>query len=220
MNISEATRKALTKFPYLEEYISRGIINYRALARAILGDVKKELGRDVNFQSVVTSIRRYPVSMVKKEKRNIQKILSHSEVNLKYDIEAITLRLDREVLRAIDAIRRKSGNLILIQGMETLTIVGGEGISSSLQAPLKEKILDHNSDLASIVVKSPESIVKTPGVIAYLANALALAEINVVEMMSSYTETCFIVEEKDALKAIETIRGEIKRARKLDIFSL
>ncbi|MFQ6105463.1 MAG: ACT domain-containing protein, partial [Candidatus Hydrothermarchaeaceae archaeon] len=60
---------------------------------------------------------------------------------------------------------------------------------------------------------SPEEIAETPGVIAYLAGMLALEGINVVEMMSSYTETSFIVEEKDALKTIKVIRDEIKRAR-------
>ncbi len=52
-----------------------------------------------------------------------------------------------------------------------------------------------------------------PGVLSHLANILATEKINVVEMMSSYTETWFIVSEKDALKAVEAIRREIKRAR-------
>jgi aspartokinase len=65
-----------------------------------------------------------------------------------------------------------------------------------------------------VIVKSPKEIADTPGVIAHLANILAVEKINVVEMMSSYTETWFIVDEKDALKTVEAMRQEIKRARK------
>ncbi|MEE8401651.1 MAG: hypothetical protein V3R86_05815, partial [Candidatus Hydrothermarchaeaceae archaeon] len=62
MNISEATRKILSRYPYIEDYMGRGIINYRALARDIREDVARELGGAVNIQSIVSSVRRHPVS--------------------------------------------------------------------------------------------------------------------------------------------------------------
>jgi aspartokinase len=75
------------------------------------------------------------------------------------------------------------------------------------------KRADIKKNLATVIVTSPEEIVTTSGVIAHLATLLAMEGINVVEMMSSHTETSFIVEEGDALKAVEVIRKEIKRAR-------
>ncbi|MDP6612719.1 MAG: ACT domain-containing protein, partial [Candidatus Hydrothermarchaeota archaeon] len=68
-------------------------------------------------------------------------------------------------------------------------------------------------NLATVIVTSPDEIVTTSGVIAHIATLLTMESINVVEMMSSHTETSFIVEEWDALKAVEVIRKEIKRAR-------
>jgi|Deesub1362A_J573_1020465.scaffolds.fasta_scaffold00166_65 aspartokinase len=213
MNISEATRMVLSRFPYLEEYMSQGIINYRALSRVILEDIKREVGREINLQSVVTAVRRYHVASGEKLKGAILKILSNSNVNLRYDIGAITLEADPEVMDNIVKTKSNEEGFIIIQGIETLTIVGDEKALKGLSRKLKGKILEAKQDLASVIVKSPRDIAHTPGVIAYLANALSIAGINVVEMMSSYTETCFIVDEEDALKTVETIRGEIKRAR-------
>lgn len=65
-----------------------------------------------------------------------------------------------------------------------------------------------------MVVKSPEEIAETPGVIARVASLLSVESINIVEMMSSYSETFFLVEEGQALACIEAIRREMRRARR------
>lgn len=206
MSVAEATRKILARYPYLEEYMEIGIVNYRALARDIMGDVRKELGREVNIQSVVSAVRRHPVSKGRREKEKVFQILSGSEVSLRYDVGTLTV--------PTGAASKIDGALITIQGIETLTIVVEEGLIGALKKKFKDAVINSNKDLASVIVKSPKEIADTPGVIAHLANLLAVEKINVVEMMSSYTETWFIVHERDALKTVETIRQEIKRARR------
>lgn len=208
MHISEATRKVLSRYPYMEEYLGIGIINNRALARDIITDVKRELGREVNLQSVISAVRRHPVSKRRREKEAIFQILSTSEVSLRYDVGIITILVDAQTSR-ID-IRKIDEALVMIQGIDTLTIV----VEERHMDAFKDAVINSNRGLASVIVKSPKEITDTPGVLSHLANILATEKINVVEMMSSYTETWFIVNEKDALKAIEAIRGEIKRARK------
>lgn len=212
MSISEATRKILARYPYLEEYMRLGIVNNRALARDIAGDVKRELGREVNIQSVVSAVRRHPVSKGKREKEEIYRLLSKSEVSLRYDVGAITILLDAPSSK-IDP-REVDEGLIMIRGIETLTIVVEERLIGAFKEKFKDAVISSNKNLASVIVKSPKEIADTPGVIAHLANILAVEKINVVEMMSSYTETWFIVDEKDALKTVEAMRQEIKRARK------
>ena len=212
MNISEATRKILARYPYLEEYMGLGIVNYRALARDIKEDLKRELGREVNVQSVVSAVRRHPVSKGKREKEAIYWILSKSEVSLRYDVGTLTI-LSGAASSKID-LQKLDESLIMIRGIETLTIVLEEKLIDAFKAKFTGAVINSNKNLASVIVKSPKEIADTPGVIAHLANTLALEKINVVEMMSSYTETWFIVNEKDALKTVEAMRQEIKRARK------
>jgi len=212
MDISKAVRKILVRYPYLEEYMGLGIVNSRALARNIKEDVKRELGREVNIQSVVSAVRRYPVSKSGREKGKIFQVLSASEVSLRYDVGTLNILIDAAASK-ID-LHEIDGGLIMIQGIETLTVVVEEGLIGAFKEKFKDAVINSNKDLASVIVKSPREIADTPGVIAHLANTLALEKINVVEMMSSYTETWFIVNEKDALKTVEAIRREIKRVRK------
>ena len=212
MNISEAVRKALARYPYIEEYIGRGIVNHRALARDIKEDLKRELGREVNIQSVVSAVRRHPVSKSGREREGVLKILSGSEVSLRYDVGTLTIRTG--AASSESGLEKLDDSLIMIRGIETLTIVMEEKLVDASKAKFTSAVINSNKNLASVIVKSPKEIADTPGVIAHLANTLALEKINVVEMMSSYTETWFIVSEKDALKTVESMRQEIKRARK------
>ncbi len=199
MKIIEAVSRVIDKYPYLREYLSLGLINYNATARFIREEVRNEVKRDVKIQSIVTALRRLS-SREKSISNKVIEILAYSEVGIKYDFAALYLKPEEDV-------DLRDG--ILIKGTETLTVIAEER---------KIKVLKVNKkfrrNLACIIVKSPESIIETPGVIAYLASILALNRINIVEMMSSATETLFILDEKDSLRAVEIIRNEIKRARR------
>lgn len=212
--ISKIVQRVLSSYPYIEEYLASGLINFRALSRHIYNDVRREFGEEVKFQSVVTAVRRYPVSKTMRGKIRISDILAKSEVTLKYDVGVITTSLDKSVIVLLEKIQSDLKNPYMVfQGVETLTIVVEESQLEHIAAMFREKVLDKKDKLAFVIVKSPRAIVDTPGVIAYLGNVLALEGINLIEMMSSHTETCFIVDEGDALQTVDAIRREIKRAR-------
>jgi len=213
MNLSEATRRALEKYPYLDRYMAMGIINNRGLAREIKGELAKQQESEPNIQSIVTSLRRLPQKKRHAKASDLEKILARSVVNLKYDMAAATIAVgERGAQKAIKQALTE-GTYILLQGMESLTIVADVASIKELKNTLETGILEIYSDLAIVVVKSPSEITGTSGVLAHLANILALERINIVEMMSSHSETAFIVAEKDALRTVDVLRREIKRSR-------
>lgn len=215
MNISDAVRKVITRYPYLEDYLSQGLINYRALARSIAPDVKREVGREANISSVVTALRRLRSKKATSKKRGIFSILAKSDVNLKYDMGALTAVGPETARKAVELRKRleDSSDAIIIQGMENLTLIASEDSMKDAKKVMGPLVVELKESLSFVVVKSPPEIAGTPGVIAHLAAILALEDINVVEMVSSFSETHFVVEERDALPAVEIIRNEIKRAR-------
>jgi hypothetical protein len=213
--ISEAVRKVLAGYPQLDVYLNLGVINSRALGRLVQGEVSRSLGRDVNLQSIVTAIRRYPSTPEASGRARLSEILAKSRVTLRYDMGTLTIRIGPQTPRKIQKLYPSMGETaILIQGVETLTLVLDEGRLEALEESFREEVTDVKRGLASLIVISPPEIAITPGVLAHLAGLLALEGINVVEMMSSYTETCFVIREEEALQAMEFVRSEIKRARR------
>ncbi len=190
-----------------------GIINNRGLARLIHPDVSKHLDTQPNIQSIVTALRRLPQKKGKADASGLESILARSAVNLKYDMAAATVGIGQSRVESVKKRILTEGTYILLQGMESLTIVADDASIDRVRQSLGRDVLEIYSDLAIVVVKSPGEITRTPGVLAHLANILALERINVVEMMSSHAETSFIVDEKDALRTVEVLRREIKRSR-------
>ena len=59
--------------------------------------------------------------------------------------------------------------------------------------------------MVELAVTSPESIEDTPGLLAYLSTALASRGINIVQAMSCYTDTIFLLEREDMTTAVDIL---------------
>ena len=86
----------------------------------------------------------------------------------------------------------------VIQGAHAITIIADEKLKNEVvNAVGKENVLRVRPSLVEISVKSPEKIMETSGVFSYLASNLSENNVNVAESVSCYTDTIFIVDEKD-----------------------
>ncbi len=56
-----------------------------------------------------------------------------------------------------------------------------------------------------MAVASPESIEETPGLLTLLTGVLAAQEINIIEALSCYTDTIFLLELDDLNAAISVL---------------
>jgi aspartokinase len=70
---------------------------------------------------------------------------------------------------------------------------------------LEGDVIDSERGLAEISIISPKEIESTPGVVSYFYDALASKGINVVETLSCYTDTMFLVKDKDLFPAYQAL---------------
>ena len=80
----------------------------------------------------------------------------------------------------------------------------------------KENVLRVRPSLVEIAVKSPDKIMETSGVFSYLASNLSENNVNVAESVSCYTDTIFIVDEKDMIHAYEILSKMIESAQRAE----
>ncbi len=210
LKISKSVEEVVEEYPALSYYLSRKLINYRALARVIQPKVAERVGREVKIQSIVTALRR--LNLEKREER-LKEILSRSEISLVYDLCLVTSSLTRDTPKKVLEIHNKLEDYILLQGLAFITVITKEEHFDFLQRLFRQEILAKAKDLAGVVVKSPAEIAFIPGVISRLTSVISAEGVNIVEMLSSYSETLFVVAERDALKCINAIRREMKLAK-------
>jgi hypothetical protein len=67
------------------------------------------------------------------------------------------------------------------------------------------QLVNVSKNLVEIAVTSPETIESTPGMLAFLATALASRGINIVQVMSCYTDTIFLLERDDMAAAVDIL---------------
>jgi aspartokinase len=93
-----------------------------------------------------------------------------------------------------------------VQGANAITLVIGEEFASDISKSFKGFLFKKHAGLVEITIKSPQAIEETPGVVSYLYSLFAEHGINIVETLSCWTDTLFIIEEKDLNKAMEILK--------------
>jgi hypothetical protein len=215
-SIAEKTRAYIDAHPSIKDCISKDLINYSSLARQILKDMGLK-----NEEAVMIACRRYAARLGKQDHESqILRILKASRLEMKTKICIVTAKNDWSVIHRLEIMFKKLLNekstMQVIQSTHAITIIADEKLREEvINAVGQSNVLKVREDLVEIAVKSPETIVDTSGVFAYLASNLADGGINVVESVSCFTDTIFIVDEDDMIQAYSVLSKLIESAEEM-----
>ncbi|MBW3582141.1 MAG: ACT domain-containing protein, partial [Euryarchaeota archaeon] len=202
-------RDYIDTHPSIKDCLTDGLINLSALSRRIVDE--RELEKP---EAVLVACRRYEQEAAKKEtphlERRLRATLAKSRVEIASRVAIVTLRADWKIYRRFEMFLRDSlaeGQLPkLIQGSRAITFITDGRTAEAMRKEIEpENLIDIQKDLVEISVASPESIRTTPGVMSFLYGSLSSNGINVLETMSTYTDTIFIVESQDMMRSFEIL---------------
>lgn len=131
------------------------------------------------------------------QEKELLKLLSKAQINLKNNICDITFKKGQLKKDSVKPIHTTSGSNAdtLIINQEDL-----DKIDTSEAIEIRENLVE-------ISIITPPIVEKTPGFVQYITGKLAENNINIVEVVSCYTDTILIVEEKDAVKAYGVLKS-------------
>jgi len=219
ISVSEATREILKKKPFLKELMDMGAVNYRGLARNLKEEVKEATGKEkINLDSIVMAIRRYEqdVDYPEEMMETIEKVLNESELFMIGDVVYYTLPREKKyhdlAMDVYEEVDKKSGERVyLLQSDSEIGLVVSKTNSKLIEEKIDIKnVKNINKSLAIVGMDSPEEILEANGILSYLTQKIIMKGIGVIEMFSTYTETIFLVEEKDDTELYNTLRDLIK----------
>lgn len=209
MNITKVTEKYVNEHPSIKDCLRKGMINYSALTRKIAEDLNLDLKK--NFDAILIACRRY-FRKVKKEdilEKKIIDILRQSKLEVKNKIIVVVVEKDiyfNHLIELHKEVKKKAEIFHIIEGSKTITLITIDEFLEHIKRLFKNKILRVTENLAEINLKSSEELEKTPGVIAYLTTLLAENGINIVETMSTWTDTLFVISENDIAKVMGILK--------------
>lgn len=209
VNVTKLTEDYISKHPYVKDCLKKGLINYSSLTRQICSDL--ELNLKKNFDAVLIACRRY-FRKIKSEattEKKIIDILKGSKIEVKNKINSIILEknivfanlleLEKEAKKFLETFH-------IIEGTASITIITTDDFSKKVKQVFRNKVIKEYPNLVEVILKSPREIVTTAGVISYIYSLLGENDINVVDTLSSWTDTIFLVEEKDLSRVMEFLR--------------
>ena len=213
-SLAEKTRVYIDAHPSVKDCVSKGLVNYSSLARAIM----KELDLD-NEEAVMIACRRYASKMGVSTDHEISilNILKDSRLEMRTKTCIVTAKNDWSVLHKMDNLFKDLWNedsiMQIVQSASAVTIIADKMLKERIIDTVgRFNILKIRENLVEITVKSPEKIVETSGVIAYLITNLSDAGINIEETVSCHTDTVFIVGEYDMINEYSVLTKCIQSA--------
>ncbi len=214
ITIPEVTKKIVKKSPFLEEALAFGIINLSALARMIRPEVEKETMKEVKTGAILMALKR--LSPQFKTKSSLTKIFAgHPEMIVRSNLMELTIsNTDFLIEKHIKLLKlveeHKNYFLTVTEGVfETTIIISSELKEKAMTILDNKNIIKSIGDLSSITIKLPVKNVTTPGIYYFILKALAWDNINVVEVVSTFTEITIVLEDKDVDRAFTILKNSL-----------
>ena len=198
-SINQQVWRAMELDPAIMRDLQRKLINSRALAKYLI----KKYDLHASMDAVISSIRRFPIEQHKEEERVLRSIFKDSVISTRNNIACVTInRTPKEVFERLS---KEMPDFRMTTAINSVKIIVENGDAEKIGKLFKRKEIERG--LSEISVTVSEKALKTKGVLARIAEELALANINLHEFLVCPPQFLLYVAQKDIVKAHERIIG-------------
>jgi len=211
LSAAELTRRYIDRHPSIKDCISKDLINFSSLSRLIM----KETGV-TNEEAVLAASRRYAMKLAKTDSENaIIALFEHSRLELKTKICIVVAKNEWIVLKNLEEVVRKllaeKSTMQILQSTSAITVISEDRhLPTIAKAIGQDHIIKVSENLGEITVKSPARIEDTPGAFSFVMSMLSEQGINLLEAVSCYTDTIFIVSREEMMPAFDILSACIE----------
>jgi hypothetical protein len=208
--VAKVVRDYIDTHPSIKDCLVDGLVNLSALSRRIMEE--KGLSQ---MEATLVAARRYEATATRHNERLIRQTLAKSRLEVSSKVAIVTLRNDWQLYSKLQGFMRRAlseGHVPkVLQGSKAITLITDESTARVVEEEMgRPNLIGLDKGLVEIAVTSPESIREVPGIMAFLYGTLSGNGINIVETMSCYTDTIFIVEPKDMMRAFDVLNKAIQ----------
>ncbi|WP_147677144.1 hypothetical protein [Algibacter pacificus] len=211
--VSNCVEDILIAQPYLEEALSRNIINFSALALELTEPISKMLKKDVKPGAIMMALRRYnpPTTLTNsvKMKRAIQNL---GDITVRSNLTDYTVKNSKTLIdnhaKILDRINQESKLFYTFtRGIHESNIIISSSLNSFIKTSLQnEYFLAVQKGLTAISINLPQDNSKIAGLYYHFFKRLAWEGIVLYEVISTTNEFTILVEDEYVDQAFAAIK--------------
>lgn len=214
--ISRAVKEIVDGDISIQDSLQYKYGNISAIARLIAPKVEASVGHKVNKETLITSIKRIR-EYYNTPPTEVSQIIAESVVNVRTDIAKISVEKTKQ---SLETVRRLLSTyqeefLQIAESISAITLIIDQKLLEKILSPFKgDSILEKETNLAAIIIHSPDTIIKTPGSITAFYNQVSRRHVNIEDTVSCFTDTIIVVKMKDVGQSFAALTDLISEARK------
>lgn len=211
--VSNCVEDILITQPYLEEALSRNIINFSALAVELTEPISKMLKKDVKPGAIMMALRRYnpPPTLGNsiKMKRVIQNL---GDITVRSNLTDFTVKNSETLIdnhaKVLNRINQEDKLFYTFtRGIHESNIIVSSSLKDYILDNLKnEKFIAVQENLSAISINLPQNNSKIAGLYYHFFKRLAWEGVVLYEVLSTTNEFTILVEDEFVDKAFTAIK--------------
>ena len=178
--------------------------------------ISEKLGRDVNIESIITSMKRLR-GVYTAASKEIREVIGESVVNVRTNVSKVSVEKTRKTVEAVSVMLASYQHdfLHVSESISSITLIFDQKLHKRIRDRLPDSvILEEGDDYAAIIVQSPIKIRTTPGCLINFYNQIARRHVNIEDTVSCHTDTIIVVKMKEVGKAFTALTDLISEERK------
>lgn len=215
--IATCVEEILISQPFLEDALSRNILNYSALAEELREPISKMLRKPIKSGAIMMALRRYspPKEMANKIKLN--KVLQNlGDITVRSDLSDYTFKnsntLIQSHLKMLEVIKDKSNAFFTFtRGVHESNVLISTSLKNQIEQSYKNEFCTSvKDDLSAITIGLPDENTKIAGLYYQFFKRLAWEGISLYEVVSTTNEFTILVEDNvvnNAFSAIKSLKN-------------
>lgn len=184
----------------IKKCMARGLVNRSALARHIARDLGVDLPS--KFDAIHMAVRRFEDQLEPSGHDQATRVVNASRLEIRTGMGvAIGKGHINQLFQHAKNAEDLNHEFHMLKEPGIWTVV----TSMTMLEHLRPMAFRVHEDLVELVVKSPDQIESTPGVLQELVGRVTDANINIVEFFSCWTDTVFLIHKDDLPRALEVL---------------
>ena len=212
--IANCVEEILISQPFLEDALTRNILNYSALAEELREPISKMLRKPVKSGAIMMALRRYSPPKEMANKIKLQRAMQQlGDITVRSDLSDYTFKnsptLIKGHLKMLEVIKNDPHIFYTFtRGVHESNVLITSALKNEMEQSYQdEECTEVQDELSAITIGLPTDNTKIAGLYYQFFKRLAWEGISLYEVVSTTNEFTILVEDEFVDKAFTAIKG-------------